>query len=177
MKNNPKQLPFILDTRIRNWKLWVEKATTRSQRATTGSSWNTSEFEFLFYSHITFCQYVLFLYWYIMLSPAIFLQLLLSNSTNEAYILQRPSSLFWCHSLKSLSCLDISSVTLTPMSSPDSCLSAGLLTPPPAKATLPKSPNGHSVPRPRVNPPCTFQFPGLLFIIFSCATTPSLVEM
>ncbi|XP_023657585.1 PTB domain-containing engulfment adapter protein 1 isoform X1 [Paramormyrops kingsleyae] len=89
--------------------------------------------------------------------------LLLSNSTNEAYILQRPSSLFWCHSLKSISCLDISSVTLTPMSSPDSCLSAGLLTPPPAKATLPKSPNGHSVPRPRagsisMKAPCTDMF-------------------
>ncbi|MFT7799611.1 PTB domain-containing engulfment adapter protein 1 isoform X3 [Arapaima gigas] len=77
--------------------------------------------------------------------------LLLSNSTSEAYVLQRPSSLFWCRSLKSFSCLEISSVTLTPMSSPDSCLSAGLLTPPPAKPALPKPPNGHSVPRPRVN--------------------------
>ncbi|XP_036396388.1 PTB domain-containing engulfment adapter protein 1 isoform X2 [Megalops cyprinoides] len=71
------------------------------------------------------------------------------NSTNEAYMTQRPSSLFWCHNLTSFSCLEISSVTLTPMSSPDSNLSAGLLTPPPAKPTLPKPCNGYSIPRPR----------------------------
>ncbi|TSR51409.1 PTB domain-containing engulfment adapter protein 1 [Bagarius yarrelli] len=52
-------------------------------------------------------------------------RLLHINSTNEAYMLQRPSSLFWCHNLTSFSCLEISSVTLTPMSSPDSSLSAG----------------------------------------------------
>lgn len=75
------------------------------------------------------------------------------NAANEAYMLQRPSSLFWCHSIKSLSCLEISSVTLTPMSSPESNLSTGLLTPPPAKpALLPPKPNeGCSIPRPRVN--------------------------
>ncbi|XP_005736922.1 PTB domain-containing engulfment adapter protein 1 isoform X1 [Pundamilia nyererei] len=73
------------------------------------------------------------------------------NAANEAYMLQRPSSLFWCHSIKSLSCLEISSVTLTPMSSPESNLSTGLLTPPPAKpALLPPKPNeGCSIPRPR----------------------------
>lgn len=80
------------------------------------------------------------------------------NAANEAYILQRPSSLFWCHSIKSLSCLEISSVTLTPMSSPESNLSAGLLTPPPAKPALlpPKPTEGCSIPRPRVNTLCFF---------------------
>ncbi|XP_053482233.1 PTB domain-containing engulfment adapter protein 1 isoform X2 [Ictalurus furcatus] len=71
------------------------------------------------------------------------------NSTNEAYMLQRPSSLFWCHNLTSFSCLEISSVTLTPMSSPDSSLSAGVLTPPPAKPALPKPLTGAGVPRPK----------------------------
>ncbi|XP_054642802.1 PTB domain-containing engulfment adapter protein 1 isoform X7 [Dunckerocampus dactyliophorus] len=71
------------------------------------------------------------------------------NEANEAYMLQRPSSLFWCHNINS--CLEISSVTLTPMSSPESNLSAGLLTPPPAKPTFlpPKPPEGCSIPRPR----------------------------
>ncbi|KAA0715515.1 PTB domain-containing engulfment adapter protein 1 [Triplophysa tibetana] len=64
------------------------------------------------------------------------------NSSNEAYMLQRPSSLFWCHNMTSFSCLEISSVTLTPMSSPDSNLSSGLLTPPPAKAADSKPPSG-----------------------------------
>ncbi|XP_056121631.1 PTB domain-containing engulfment adapter protein 1 isoform X2 [Rhinichthys klamathensis goyatoka] len=73
------------------------------------------------------------------------------NSSNEAYMLQRPSSLFWCHNVTSFSCLEISSVTLTPMSSPDSNLSAGLLTPPPAKPALSKPPSGASVPRPPGN--------------------------
>ncbi|XP_078030478.1 PTB domain-containing engulfment adapter protein 1 isoform X1 [Epinephelus lanceolatus] len=73
------------------------------------------------------------------------------NAANEAYMLQRPSALFWCHSIKSLSCLEISSVTLTPMSSPESNLSSGLLTPPPAKPALlpPKPTEGCSIPRPR----------------------------
>ncbi|XP_034042102.1 PTB domain-containing engulfment adapter protein 1 isoform X6 [Thalassophryne amazonica] len=73
------------------------------------------------------------------------------NSANEAYLLQRPSSLFWWHNFTSLSCLEISSVTLTPMSSPESNFSAGLLTPPPAKpAVLPPKPvEGCSIPRPR----------------------------
>ena len=79
-------------------------------------------------------------------------QLLHINSTNEAYMTTRPSSLFWCHNRTSFSCLEISSVTLTPMSSPDSTLSAGLLTPPPAKPSLPKPSSGSSLPRPRVKP-------------------------
>ncbi|XP_052004068.1 PTB domain-containing engulfment adapter protein 1 isoform X2 [Xyrauchen texanus] len=73
------------------------------------------------------------------------------NSSNEAYMLQRPSSLFWCHNVTSFSCLEISSVTLTPMSSPDSNLSAGLLTPPPAKPALSKPSSGDSIPRPPGN--------------------------
>ncbi|XP_041857421.1 PTB domain-containing engulfment adapter protein 1 isoform X3 [Melanotaenia boesemani] len=78
------------------------------------------------------------------------------NAANEAYMLQRPSSLFWCHSITSLSCLEISSVTLTPMSSPESNLSAGLLTPPPAKPALPppKASEGCSIPRPRAGSIC-----------------------
>ncbi|MEQ2261512.1 hypothetical protein XENORESO_011454 [Xenotaenia resolanae] len=73
------------------------------------------------------------------------------DAANETYMLQRPSSLFWFHSIKSLSYLEISSVTLTPMSSPDSNMSTGLLTPPPAKPTVPppKATEGFSIPRPR----------------------------
>uniref|UniRef100_A0A8C5BXN7 GULP PTB domain containing engulfment adaptor 1a n=1 Tax=Gadus morhua TaxID=8049 RepID=A0A8C5BXN7_GADMO len=73
------------------------------------------------------------------------------NSSNEAYMLQRPSSLFWCQNFQSLSCLEISSITLTPMSSPESNFSTGLLTPPPSKPALPpaKSSEGFSIPRPR----------------------------
>ncbi|XP_076858415.1 PTB domain-containing engulfment adapter protein 1 isoform X2 [Brachyhypopomus gauderio] len=70
------------------------------------------------------------------------------NSTNEAYMLQRPSSLFWCHNLTSFSCLEISSVTLTPMSSPDSTLSTGVLTPPPTKPALSKPIDGDDTPQP-----------------------------
>lgn len=75
------------------------------------------------------------------------------NAATDAYTLQRPSTLYWCHNIKSLSCLEISSVTLTPMSSPESNLSTGLLTSPPAKpALLPLKPSeGCSIPRPRVN--------------------------
>lgn len=67
-------------------------------------------------------------------------------------MLRRPSSLFWFDSITTLSCLEISSVTLTPMSSPESNLSGGLLTPPPAKLPLlpPKPSEGCSIPRPRV---------------------------
>ncbi|KAG9271849.1 PTB domain-containing engulfment adapter protein 1 isoform X1 [Astyanax mexicanus] len=71
------------------------------------------------------------------------------NSTNEDFMLQRPSSLFWCHNLTSFSCLEISSVTLTPMSSPDSNISAGVLTPPPNKPALPKPLPGVGIPRPQ----------------------------
>ncbi|XP_066542498.1 PTB domain-containing engulfment adapter protein 1 isoform X1 [Hoplias malabaricus] len=71
------------------------------------------------------------------------------NSTNQDFMLQRPSSLFWCHNLTSFSCLEISSVTLTPMSSPDSSVSAGVLTPPPNKPAPPKPLTGAGVPRPQ----------------------------
>ncbi|MEQ2210591.1 hypothetical protein XENOCAPTIV_016028, partial [Xenoophorus captivus] len=89
------------------------------------------------------------------------------DAANETYMLQRPSSLFWFHSIKSLSCLEISSVTLTPMSSPDSNMSTGLLTPPPAKPTVPppKATEGFSIPRPRVNTLC---FLLLCCFWFSC---------
>ncbi|KAK3557028.1 hypothetical protein QTP70_022920, partial [Hemibagrus guttatus] len=50
--------------------------------------------------------------------------------------------------VSSLSSLEISSVTLTPLSSPDSGQSSGLLTPPPAKPHLLPS-NSFIVPRPR----------------------------
>ncbi|XP_007552320.1 PTB domain-containing engulfment adapter protein 1 isoform X1 [Poecilia formosa] len=77
------------------------------------------------------------------------------DAVGESFLLHRPSSLFWFHSVSSLSCLEISSVTLTPMSSPDSSVSAGILTPPPAKhAPLPpplppKASEACSIPRPR----------------------------
>lgn len=74
------------------------------------------------------------------------------NAGDEAYMLRRPSSLYWFDSITTLSCLEISSVTLTPMSSPESNLSGGLLTPPPAKPLLlpPKLSEGCIIPRPRV---------------------------
>ncbi|XP_017158866.1 PTB domain-containing engulfment adapter protein 1 isoform X5 [Poecilia reticulata] len=78
------------------------------------------------------------------------------DAAGESFLLHRPSSLFWFHSVSSLSCLEISSVTLTPMSSPDSSVSAGILTPPPAKHTPPLPPplppkagEACSIPRPR----------------------------
>ncbi|XP_072539728.1 PTB domain-containing engulfment adapter protein 1 isoform X2 [Salminus brasiliensis] len=72
------------------------------------------------------------------------------NSSNEDYMLQRPSALFFCaDDITSVSSLDISSVTLTPASSPDSNQSTGLLTPPPAKPAHFQPTNGYSVPRPR----------------------------
>lgn len=98
---------------------------------------------------------------------SLFLQLLHINSTNEAYMLQRPSSLFWCHNLTSFSCLEISSVTLTPMSSPDSSISAGVLTPPPSKPALPKPLTGAGLPRPRVIDKTN---PNILLFFFNCVT-------
>ncbi|KAL7890670.1 hypothetical protein AOLI_G00001460 [Acnodon oligacanthus] len=72
------------------------------------------------------------------------------NSSNEGHTLQRPSALFcWADDVTSLSSLDISSVTLTPASSPDSNQSAGLLTPPPAKPAHFQPASDCSVPRPR----------------------------
>ncbi|XP_026114489.1 PTB domain-containing engulfment adapter protein 1 isoform X1 [Carassius auratus] len=62
----------------------------------------------------------------------------------------KPSALSWCgDDVTSLSSLEISSVTLTPISSPDSSQSASLLTQPPAKLTHSQSTSGYIVPRPR----------------------------
>ncbi|KAK6325578.1 PTB domain-containing engulfment adapter protein 1 isoform X2 [Coregonus clupeaformis] len=75
------------------------------------------------------------------------------NSSNEAHMLPSPSSMFWGDSvsLNALSFLEMSSVALTPASSPDSSISAGLLTPPPTKPAQPRLPlhNGCCLPRPR----------------------------
>ncbi|XP_072837425.1 PTB domain-containing engulfment adapter protein 1 isoform X3 [Pogona vitticeps] len=71
------------------------------------------------------------------------------QSDYECHMFQRPSTFFWCDSEDSAPCLDISSITLTPMSSPDSRQSSGLLTPPPSKSGLPKPVHEHSIPRPR----------------------------
>ncbi|XP_016410164.1 PTB domain-containing engulfment adapter protein 1-like isoform X3 [Sinocyclocheilus rhinocerous] len=61
-----------------------------------------------------------------------------------------PSALSWCgDDVTSLSSLEISSVTLTPVSSPDSSQSASLLTQPPAKPTHSQPTSGYIVPRPR----------------------------
>ncbi|GAA6080123.1 PTB domain-containing engulfment adapter protein 1 isoform X1, partial [Tachysurus ichikawai] len=70
------------------------------------------------------------------------------TSLTEAYVLS--SSPSCCNDdVSSLSSLEISSVTLTPLSSPDSGQSAGLLTPPPAKPAHSLPFNGFIVPRPR----------------------------
>ncbi|XP_051996221.1 PTB domain-containing engulfment adapter protein 1-like isoform X1 [Xyrauchen texanus] len=62
----------------------------------------------------------------------------------------KPSVLSLCgDDITSLSSLEISSVTLTPVSSPDSSQSANLLTPPPAKPTLSQPTSGSNIPRPR----------------------------
>uniref|UniRef100_A0A3B3TFP8 PTB domain-containing engulfment adapter protein 1 n=1 Tax=Paramormyrops kingsleyae TaxID=1676925 RepID=A0A3B3TFP8_9TELE len=53
------------------------------------------------------------------------------NPTNDAFVLERPSLLWWCHSRPLLSCLEMSSVTLTPLGSPDSSLSREPLAMPP----------------------------------------------
>ncbi|XP_056315582.1 PTB domain-containing engulfment adapter protein 1 isoform X3 [Danio aesculapii] len=72
------------------------------------------------------------------------------NVSNKPCVLQRTSALSWCgEDVTSLSSLEISSVTLTPVSSPDSCQSASLLTPPPAKPTHSQPKSGYIVPRPR----------------------------
>ncbi|XP_062302443.1 PTB domain-containing engulfment adapter protein 1 isoform X5 [Osmerus eperlanus] len=72
------------------------------------------------------------------------------TSVSKPNMLQRTSSMFWCGSLTSISCLEMSSVSLTPASSPESSISTGLLTPPPSKpALLQKLQSGCCVPRPR----------------------------
>jgi hypothetical protein len=90
-------------------------------------------------------------------------QLLHLNSSNEADMLPSPSSMFWGDSvsLNALSFLEMSSVALTPASSPDSSISAGLLTSPPSKPTQPRLPQhyGGCLPRPRVNSYFSLAFP------------------
>ncbi|XP_061464229.1 PTB domain-containing engulfment adapter protein 1 isoform X4 [Rhineura floridana] len=71
------------------------------------------------------------------------------QSDYEHDMIQRPTTFFWCSNEDSTPCLDISSITLTPMNSPDSRHSSGLLTPPPSKSVLPKPVHEHSIPRPR----------------------------
>nr|XP_033801357.1 PTB domain-containing engulfment adapter protein 1 isoform X2 [Geotrypetes seraphini] len=74
------------------------------------------------------------------------------KSDHEHLVLQRPSTFFWCNSETSGPCLDVCSITLTPMNSPDSRLSSGILTPPPPpKNGFPKPLNEYSIPRPRAN--------------------------
>ncbi|XP_044283029.1 PTB domain-containing engulfment adapter protein 1 isoform X2 [Varanus komodoensis] len=71
------------------------------------------------------------------------------QSDYECHMFQRPSTFFWGSSEDSAPCLDISSITLTPMSSPDSRQSSGLLTPPPSKSGPPKPVHEYIIPRPR----------------------------
>ncbi|XP_075612253.1 PTB domain-containing engulfment adapter protein 1 isoform X2 [Balearica regulorum gibbericeps] len=68
---------------------------------------------------------------------------------NDEHMFQRPSTFFWCNNEDSPPCLDISSITLTPRSSPDSRIPSGLLIPPPSKSGLPKPISEYSCPRPR----------------------------
>ncbi len=85
-------------------------------------------------------------------TPSALSQHLHVNVSNEPYILQKLSALSWCgDDVTSLSSLEISSVTLTPVSSPDSSQSASLLTLPPAKPTHSQPTSGYIMPRPRVN--------------------------
>lgn len=93
-------------------------------------------------------------------------QLLHIKCDNDEHMFQRPSTFFWCNNEDSPPpCLDISSITLTPRSSPDSRLPAGLLIPPPSKSGLPKPSSEYSCPRPRVILLCKsfllFDFPVL----------------
>ncbi|XP_060774680.1 PTB domain-containing engulfment adapter protein 1 isoform X2 [Neoarius graeffei] len=70
------------------------------------------------------------------------------NSSTDTCVLS--SALSCCtDDVSSLSSLEISSVTLTPLSSPDSGQSAGLLTPPTTKPAHFLPNNGFIVPRPR----------------------------
>ncbi|XP_053453819.1 PTB domain-containing engulfment adapter protein 1 isoform X3 [Nycticebus coucang] len=61
---------------------------------------------------------------------------------------QRCSSSFWRSSDDSSPCLNISSISITPVNSPDSRLSLGLLIPPPSKCGLSKPFSESSIPRP-----------------------------
>ncbi|KAM4026148.1 PTB domain-containing engulfment adapter protein 1 isoform 4-T10 [Anomaloglossus baeobatrachus] len=72
------------------------------------------------------------------------------RSGHEQGVVERSTTFIWCHHEASVPCLDICSITFTPMNSPDSRLSTGLhLTPPPSKKSQPKLNNEYSIPRPR----------------------------
>ncbi|XP_054979097.1 PTB domain-containing engulfment adapter protein 1 isoform X3 [Sorex araneus] len=74
--------------------------------------------------------------------------LLHKMSDHEQHGFQRCSSSFWQSSNGSSSCVNISSITVTPVNPPDSRLSLGLIIPPPSKWGLPKPISGNSIPRP-----------------------------
>ncbi|XP_044942400.1 PTB domain-containing engulfment adapter protein 1 isoform X6 [Mustela putorius furo] len=74
--------------------------------------------------------------------------LLHKMSDQEQHGFQRCSPSFWRSSGDSSSCLNSSSITVTPVNSPDSRLSLGLLIPPPSKCGLPKPISENSIPRP-----------------------------
>uniref|UniRef100_A0A8D0IYS7 PTB domain-containing engulfment adapter protein 1 n=1 Tax=Sus scrofa TaxID=9823 RepID=A0A8D0IYS7_PIG len=74
--------------------------------------------------------------------------LLHKMSDHEQHGFQRCSPSFWHNTDGSSPCLNISSITVTPVNSPDSRLSLGLLIPPPSKCGLPKPVSESSIPRP-----------------------------
>ncbi|XP_036899674.1 PTB domain-containing engulfment adapter protein 1 isoform X1 [Sturnira hondurensis] len=74
--------------------------------------------------------------------------LLHTVSDHEQHGFQRCSSSFWRGSDGPSPCLNISSITVTPVNSTDSRLSLGLLIPPPSKCGLPKPISERSIPRP-----------------------------
>ncbi|XP_055967718.1 PTB domain-containing engulfment adapter protein 1 isoform X2 [Sorex fumeus] len=74
--------------------------------------------------------------------------LLHKMSDHEQHGFQRCSSSFWQSSDGSSSCVNISSITVTPVNPPDSRLSLGLIIPPPSKWGLSKPISGNSIPRP-----------------------------
>ncbi|XP_069325786.1 PTB domain-containing engulfment adapter protein 1 isoform X6 [Eulemur rufifrons] len=74
--------------------------------------------------------------------------LLHKMSDHEQHGFQRCSPSFWRSSDGSSPCLNISSISVTPVNSPDSRLSLGLLIPPPSKCGLPKPFSENSIPRP-----------------------------
>uniref|UniRef100_A0A8C2PJ40 PTB domain-containing engulfment adapter protein 1 n=1 Tax=Capra hircus TaxID=9925 RepID=A0A8C2PJ40_CAPHI len=74
--------------------------------------------------------------------------LLHKMSDHEPHGFQRCSPSFWHSTDDSSPCLNISSIIVTPVNSPDSRLSLGLLIPPPSKRGLPKPHSDNSIPRP-----------------------------
>ncbi|XP_078183269.1 PTB domain-containing engulfment adapter protein 1 isoform X2 [Callithrix jacchus] len=76
--------------------------------------------------------------------------LLHKMSGHEQHGFQRCSSSFWCSSGDPSPCLNISSISVTPVNLPDSRLSLGLLIPPPSKCGFPKPVSESSIPRPHV---------------------------